>query len=49
MGIQGFPSTLLREDKGLTLLTKGWVPFQELENILAPWLADDPVEPPIPS
>jgi putative protein-disulfide isomerase len=42
MGVHGFPSTLLRENDDPTPipLTRGWVSWEEMESILAPWVAD---------
>ena len=39
MGARGFPSTLLREGARFTTVSRGWLPLEELESALAPWLA----------
>ncbi len=38
MGARGFPSTLLREDARFTTVSRGWLPLEELERTLEPWL-----------
>ena len=38
MGARGFPSTLLREHARFTTVSRGWLPLEELERTLEPWL-----------
>ena len=38
MGARGFPSALLREGTRLTTVSRGWLPLEDLERALAPWL-----------
>ena len=37
MAVSGFPSLLLREGDSLKSLTQGWVPLEQLGQILMPW------------
>lgn len=41
MGTRGFPSTLLREGARLTTVGRGWLPLEDLERALTPWLDEN--------
>jgi putative protein-disulfide isomerase len=38
-GVRGFPTVLLQEPSGATLLTRGYRPFEELRPGIEAWLA----------
>lgn len=38
MGAHGFPSTLVRENGQIAIVSRGWVPIEDLERGLARWL-----------
>jgi protein-disulfide isomerase-like protein with CxxC motif len=39
MGVHGFPTVLVRDDRGFALLTNGYQPIEALEEPLANWIA----------
>ncbi|TAK48469.1 MAG: DsbA family protein [Xanthobacteraceae bacterium] len=42
MGVNGFPTVLVRDDRGFALLTNGYQPIERLEGPLANWIASSP-------
>lgn len=38
MGVHGFPSTLVRENGQLAMVSRGWAPLEDIEQALARWL-----------
>jgi putative protein-disulfide isomerase len=38
LGIRGFPSIVLKDERGLALLTRGYLPYEDLEPNLTKWV-----------
>ena len=41
MGVSGFPTTILRSNEKLSLLSAGYQPFSEIKPKIDEWLKDD--------
>jgi protein-disulfide isomerase-like protein with CxxC motif len=41
MGVSGFPTTVLKEGENLSLLSSGFMPFEDLKPRLDKWIAGE--------